>query len=344
MSKTALTGALGFAKQSAKGTPGTTFTWVPATASNLNAQQQTQMLPPEIGGGYFSKLAYKTGVAVAGDASLIVRPDSFGHLLFMLCGQDTVTPVAGQAGAYDHVMTPFAPGASADLPWYTLFKDASQLMYEQYSDVKLASLRLDVRNRTTLMAQCGFFGLTPTEVASVPGGTPESVDHGPVFETCQATVALNNQVGNAVISANTDLTDAVSFDFSSQLSQDEYVVGGYTPVDITLLQREAAISYDVTIRDTALIRAVYRNGGTSAWSPTVYRGHLNLVLTALSNVPTTTVPYTLTIDIPGMDFLMMPLPMSGANLLRATLSARVSLGPSGTDTFTFTLRNGVASY
>lgn len=349
MSKTALVGGIGLAPQSAKGTPATIFgaanNWLPATAINLNAQQQTQMLPPEIAGSYLPRLAYKSSVAVSGEASVLMRPDSVGHLLSMLCGSHTTTAVPAQTGAYSHVFNPFTAGGSGDLPWYTIHKNVSGLWHEEYDDVKLGSLRMNLQKQGVAMASAGFFGLTPTEVADWPGGTaPAAFDFGPVFQTCRATVSLVNESGGVAISPNSALVDSVSLDFTSRLSEDEYVVGSYTPVDITLLQREVSIGYDLVIRDPALRRAVYQNGASTNWASTVYRGHLSITLDSGQVIGTSTQNYQLTIDIPGMDFMVMPISMNGASLIRANLSARVSLGPSGTDQFTFTLINGVASY
>src|SRR5262249_49490612 len=100
----------------------------------------------------------------------------------------------------------------------------------------------------------------------------------------------------------------------------------------------------IVIRDAELVRAVYRNGGTGAWSPTIYRGSLHVTLTSEAVVPTTTQTYQLDIDLPGIDFLMMPVPVQGVQLFLANLSAQVTLGSSGSDTFSMTLVNGVASY
>lgn len=116
MSATGTIGALGVGTQSAKGTVATTFQYLPATSLNINANQNTQAYPPEVAGSYFPRGSYKAGVTVAGDASLLVRPDGIGHFLFGLAGVDTVTAVPAQAGAFQHVFTPFAPAANTDLP------------------------------------------------------------------------------------------------------------------------------------------------------------------------------------------------------------------------------------
>jgi hypothetical protein len=111
-------------------------------------------------------------------------------------------------------------------------------------------------------------------------------------------VNLVNEVGNASISANSILPERVTVDFQSRISEDEYVVGSYYPQDVTLLQRVLNVSYDTVIRDAALIRAVYRNGGSGAWSPTIFRGHMTLTLNSSQLVGATTQPYQMIIDLP----------------------------------------------
>ncbi len=343
MSKSSIIGSLGFAHQTVKGTANTAYSYLPATSIGLNADQQAQALPLEVSGTYFPRLSYKSGVTVAGDASVILRPDSFGNILLMLCGQDSVTPVPAQSGAFSHVMTPFAPGVSNDLPWYTMLKNVATNWAEQYVDCRCAGVRMDITKQSVANVQASFFGLTPSEVP-VPAYPPSPLDSGPAFQTCQTSVTLNTETGNVQISPQTNLVERVSLAFGSRLAQDEYVVGGFVPVDATLLSRSVQVSYDLVIRDAALRRAIYQNGGTSAWSPTIYRGHLHLTLASNALIAATTQPYQLDIDLPGIDFLMMPITMTGGELIRASLSANVSLGPSGGDTFTFTLVNATASY
>ncbi len=341
MSLTSIVGGLGVAPQTAKGTPNTTYSWVPATQLGLEAEQQVQQYPLEISGDYISHGSYKTSVSVGGGVSLLVRPDSIGHFLYMLCGQDTVTPVTGQSGAYSHAMSPFVAGSGTNLPWYTLSKNVAGLWAEQYVDTRLSSFQLSIPKAGIVTAQASFFGITPSQVA-VP--TMSGFDSGPTFETCQATVTLNNEATGLSISADSAYADQIQLSYTSNLSQDEQAVGSFTPIDITLLSRAVSISYDMVIRDAALREAVYQNGASTNWSPQVYRGSLTVVLNSSTNIGATTQPYTMTITIPGMDFLLMPIQMSGAQLIRANLSAVVTLGPSGNDHFSFTTVNATASY
>lgn len=345
MSRTSLIGSLGIARQSAKDSAvaAALLNYVPMTTVGLAPQQNTATLPPEIGGAYFPRAAYKTAVSGSGDSGGILRPNGFGHFLMAYAGVDTVTPVPSQVGAYQHVFTPFPVGAGNDLPWFTLGKNVSYLTFEQYMNAKIRSLRMDIPKSGTATFQSSWFATTPSTIA-VPG-TP-TYDTTPQFQTSVGSVGFTQEGGSGNISVYSVKMERFAMTFTNQISEDEFSVGSFYPDDITLLQRTINVDMDFIIRDTSLYAATYFNGQAlpSTWQPQLYRGSLTVTLTSTVNVPGTTQPYQLVVNFPGLDFLMMPLPMSGADLIRATLSTQVTLGPNGSDTFAVTLINGVASY
>ena len=342
-SRSSIIGVFGLARQSAKDSIPSSYTYIPATSIGLNMNQNAQTLPPEIGGSHFLRGAYKSAVMGSGDVGLIIRPNSVGNLLLAYAGVDNVTPVSGQAGAYSHVFTPFAPAAGVDLPWFTLQKDVSKLYAEQYLNGKCRSLRIDIPKGSIATCQSSWLATTPSAISTI---TSPTLDSTQPFQTTQATVALTQEGSGSNISANSIVMERFSMTMTNTISEDETSVGSFFLADITLLQRALTVDMDLVIRDSALYQAVYLNGGSipGSWSPTIYRGTLTLVLNSSQLVGTTTQPYQLTLAFPGLDFLMIPISLQGADLVRATLSTQVTLGPSGTDTFQFTLINGVASY
>lgn len=340
MSAIGTIGAFGLARQSVKGTANTSFSWMPATSVGLNSNQQVQATPLEIGGDYIQRQSYKGGVSAGGDVGFIVRPDSFGNLLYALAGQDSVTPVPGQSGAYQHIFTPFAAAAGAGLPWYTLLADKGKLWYEQYVDCHLSTLRLDIAKQSIVTGSSSWFGLTPSETTA-PGS--ENMDTGPCFQTGQTTVNLTPYQSGSPISINTNYAERISLSFDQAVTTDETCVGQYTPVDSTMTRRTITVGYDLVIRDTALRRAIYQNGASTNWSSQVYRGGLSLVLGSNTNIAATTQPYQLTIALPGIDFMLLPTSIQAGEVMRASLSAQVTLGTAN-DKFTFTLINATASY
>lgn len=277
---------------------------------------------------------------------MVVRPSTLTYLLYALCGQDTVTAVPAQAGAFQHVYTPFTPAAGVDLPWMTLIKDAAKLYAEQYLNTKLQSLRLDVPKSSLVTAQASWFATTPSSVTSASLGA-EIFDTTQPFVSCNAVISLTPQGSGSNISANSIKMERYGMTFGNNISNDEFSVGSFYPDDVTLLQRTAMVDMDLIVRDTALYQAVYLNGNSipASWSPTIYRGSLTITLTSTQMITGTTQPYQLIINFPGLDFMTLPISIVGANLVRATLSTQVTLGPSGSDMYTITLINGTgASY
>ena len=343
MSRTSLIGALGAARQSAKDAAATISAYMPVTSTNINPMQNVQTLPPEIGGAYFLRGSYKSSVSGSGDVGMVIRPNQLGNLLMAYSGVDTPTAVPGQAGAYQHVFTPFTPAAGVDLPWYTVVEDVAKLYANQLLNAKMRSLRLDIPKSSILTGQTSWLATTPSQIASI---TSPTFDTTPQFQTCSATIALTQEGSGTNISANSIRMERISVMLGNQLSEDEFSVGNYFLDDITLLQKSASVDLDLIIRDTALYQAAYYNGNSvgTTWQPQVYRGSLTVTLTSLFNVPATTQPYVFTINFPGLDFMLMPIGQQGADLVRATLSTQVTLGQSGADTYTMTLINGVASY
>lgn len=353
MSRTSLVGAFGLGKQSAKDTASTTLTYLPVTSLNLNPNQNVQPLPAEIGGDYFLRDSYKTSVSGAGDVGAVLRPNSAGQLFMALCGQDTVTPVPSQTGAFSHVFTPFLPSPGVDLPWYTLVKDVAKLqnvggtasLGNQFLNAKLKSLRLDIPKSSIVTTQTSWVSTTPSSIDTTAAGA-YTFDSSPKFQTCAATVSLQKEGGSTNISSNSVKVERFSMNYNNQMSEDEFSVGNYYLDDVTLLQRTVTCEMDFVIRDTALWQAVYQNGGAvgGAWDPQVYRGALTVTLNSSSVIATTTQNYQMILTFPGLDFLMLPIALQGADLVKGTLSTQVTLGPSGADRFSVTLINGVASY
>ena len=343
-SRPSLVGALGVGRQSAKDTPTATTQFFPTTSLGLNMNQNTQALPAEIGGDYFLRGSYKASVIGGGDTACIVRPNSFGNLLYMLAGQDTVTPVPGQSGAYSHSFVPFTPSAGVDLPWFTFYKDVSKFYAEQHLNTKLRSLRVDIPKSSIVTTQASVLSTTPSTVTVASLGT-ETFDSTPPFQTCNGVITLAAESPSPALTFPVNL-ERFSLNFTNVLSEDEYAVGSFYLQDSSLLQRTVTVDMDFVLRDTTLIQAAYLNGATipNTWSPQIYRGALTVTMNSTTNIGATTQPYQLVFTFPGLDFLMAPITLSGAELIRSTLSTQITLGPSGGDRFSATLINGVSTY
>lgn len=346
MSYTSIAGAVGFAHQSAFGTvpSNSSYLYMPATSVGLNQNQNAQTLPAEVGGDFFLRGSYKGSVTGGGDVGFVARPNSLGHLLLMLCGVDTVSTSGLPSGAYQHTFTPYALGAG-NLPWYCTAKDVAGAYAEQYLNTRMTALKLDVPKSAIMTGTASLDAITPSTITSASLGT-KTFDSSPQFQTCIGSLTLTPEGSGSNISADSVIVERLSLNYNNNLSNDEFYVGSFYRADSTLLQRTVTVDMDFTIRDPALIAAVYNNGavGASAWSPTIYRGTLAVTMNTAYNIPTTAIPYSVVFNFPGIDFLMMPVNMQGSDLIRATLSTQVTLGPSGSDRFNVVLTNNVASY
>ena len=340
---TSIAGAVGFAHQSAINAANTSYFYMPATSVNIEPQQNAQTLPAEIGGDYFLRGSYKASIMGTGSVGFVVRPQALGHLLLMLTGVDTVTNPS--SGVYVHTYTPFAVGSGNDLPWYTMVKAVSSLYAEQYLNTRLSSLQLTIPKSAIATGQASF---NSTSVSQVTAGSlgSKTFDTAPQFQSCLASVSFTPEGGGSNISVNAIKSERFGLTYNNNLTNDEFSVGNYGLDDITLLQRTVTADMDFVVRDTALHDAVYYNASSapSAWSPTIFRGTLSVTLTSSANIPGTSTPYSCVFNFAGLDFLTMPVPMQGADLVRASLSTQVTLGPSGSDRFSVVLTNGTASY
>jgi len=343
MSRSSLIGAFALGRQSSKDLVAGALNYVPSTTVGLGINQPTTTIPPEVGGTYFLRGSYKPGVAGGGDQSFVARADTLGHFCFALCGQSVDTAVAGQPGAFQHALTPFAPGAGIDLPWYTLLKNTSQLHAEQHLNSKLRNFSVDIPKSSLVTAQSSWLATTPSTTA-IPA-TP-TFDITPTFQTCVATVSLTSETTGLTFSANSNRLERISIQYGNNISEDERSVGNFFLDDITLLQRTVGVNLDIIIRDNALYQAVYFNNLSlpNTWQPAIYRAALSVTVTSNAFVPGTTQVYSANFLFPGLDMMMMPIGLAGADLVRASLATQVTLGPSGADQFSITLINDLASY
>lgn len=314
MSLSSLKGGVGIGIQPAKGTLATNFVYIPTLNANITGEQMAQNLPPEVGGTYYSRGAYKAGLRSRGEVALLPRPSSIGYILAGLLNAETAT-LDVPSTLTDHV---FVSGDTAATPnkWLSIRRMVGNLYGEQMRDARIGSFRLEVAAANVVQASVQLLGGLHEEI---PGADVLALDEE-VFITCNADVTE----GGAPF-----IVDRMSIEIGAQLTDNEFRVGSYFLDDITLLQRMVTIQADVRIKARDLFSKVYRNGGTAPvsnaapgqWSPVLYRSAVSLELrTAEVN------PQILRIVCPGVDFLTMPVQMSGAELVRAQLSATVTLG------------------
>ncbi len=319
MSVSSLRSALGIGIQSAKGTPATSFTYVPVLNANLMGEQLAQTIPPEVGGSYFARGSYKAGLRARGDVAMVLRPGTIGWFLAGLFNTEALVTSGGvPAGMTDHL---FTVGDNAANKWLSFRRMIGSLYGEQMTDARVGSFRIEVAAANIANASVQLIGANHQEIAS-PGNTYAA--DGPVFETCIATVELD---------AGPFIVDRLMIEIGQQLTDNEFHVGSFFLDDITTLQRAVTIQADVRVKDRSLMSKVYRNGAaapsgsaTGAWNPFIYTAPLKVVLNTSEAEP-----QQLTIDLASIDFLTFPVQVQGADLVRAQLSANVTLNDDNFD-------------
>jgi hypothetical protein len=319
MSLSSLKAALGVGFQSGQGhaADDADMTYIPVLNANVAPEQLAQNLPPEVGGAYFSRGAYKAGVRSRGDLALIPRAQSVGLLLRSLFHLEQVAPSGNMTS---HRFTPGDSTASAP-KWLTLRRMVGNYWGEQMIDARIGSFRIDVAAANVANVSVQLLGGGFHEIPGAEVFVPDE----PFFITCSADVIDGN--GTTVI------VDRLSIEIGVQLTDNEFRVGSYFLDDITQLQRMAQITADVRIKSRDWFSRVFRNGAAApgagaqgAWDPVLYRA--GLYLTLRSNE---VVPQLLRLNFAALDYLTLPVQVTGAELVRAQLTATVTLDADNYD-------------
>jgi hypothetical protein len=285
--------------------------------ANVTGEQMAQNLPPEVGGTFFSRGAYKAGLRSRGEIALLPRPNSIGWLLAGLFNAESqaisTDTAAAAALLHDHNFTVGDTSATPN-KWLTVRRYVAGSYGEQMSDARVGSFRIEAAAANVVQTSVQLLGGIHSEIP----GANIMADDEPTFITCNADVTE----GGAPF-----VVDRISLEAGAQLSDNEFRVGSYYLDDITLLQRAVTIQADVRIKARDLFAKVYRNsaaapaaGALGAWSPVLYRSGIVIELRTAE-----VVPQVLRIELPGVDFLTLPVQMSGAEIIRAQLSASVTL-------------------
>lgn len=315
MGKTSGTGSFGIGLQAVKGTPigvnAAAMHYLPVLSVDLAPDQMAATLPPEIGGSPWPMGSYKGGISAAGTVTLNARASSIGWLLHAFAGSATS---AADGDSYKHSFFQNQSDTSL-LPWCTLVKNVSDTWYERYYDAKVDSLRIDIPTAGLVTCTVGFVA---AKMNSDDSDFPaETYDSSPVFETTSGSVKFGGDATKKV----TRLT----LDFANGLSRDERLIGSYYLDDITMLRRTLRITADCFVDSAAWYQQVYNGAaGADAWSPTIVSTDLDVKINTGGHITGSTHGY-LRIVVPNIDFMAYPVAMAGQDLLRATLTADLTL-------------------
>lgn len=354
---TALTGAIGWAPQVDRATPGTlgNTKWHPGRMVNLALTELTQQLDQEIGGSLLPGGILKMARWAQGDFECYPRTqEAVGWLFYSLIGKVATTGNAGTG--YTHKF----PGAATrdnTIPnrWLTLRRitpadDPTDYIGETFLQCKVTQLTLTIGAGAILTARFGFQGLSLGSVIMDPAnaGSPW-------------TVATEDSVGVPVApESNATFSDGSAFDSLQQLTitvanqvqdaRQELQVGSYAPRNITMLGRAVSIAGTRFYDDDVMYRKI-RYGAAAGvdWDKRIYYGGADLSLV----FKTQDTPYGTGVDVQGQIGLTAkrvgwsadPLTMQGGNPMALQITGTVVKGTdSDGEDYQIVLLNDKAAY
>jgi hypothetical protein len=332
VSDTAQEGYLTLALQSAQGTAASTVTkGVRVTSNAVSGQSENLVADPEIGGGRDRDTAgvVPGGFSVSGQVEMYARFNQLGYLLLAAGFEEASGPVQdGTTGAWTHTFTPAATG-----PKFLTLESAwgRNRAIRRFSDCLVNELSLAVAGNDWVTATVDFLGINEAWQAS------PSV---PVFP---AVDPIGTYIGSAITLDTLGtyrLTD-LEWTLANNLSDDEYVVGKRSLVDITPGQREVGFTGTLRLDGSApaQVTDLYRAamyGDKAATAPSLdgpYHTSATLVFGSRKLVgSSTTVRYGMEVSMPDVVLNAFPLEGSGADVIEASIEGNAFKGASPVST------------
>jgi hypothetical protein len=338
---------IGMAKQVAKGTPNVTdaaFDYLLFRQGAMGVMPSFLPLDQEVGGGAMLRNVLKVGVLSGGQVSFIPRPKTLGHMLLGITG--AVDSTDGTDGSYEHSFTLTDQFAA---PWYTMRSAPGSLYGEILSDARFAGLTLSWRAARFVEAQMAMQGIgVPTKVnaAAVTGwAATTKVDGGPQFLAPLGTIEL--PTGTPALITAGSFTAGISMPVDEQ-----WVVGSYSPANLSVTQRAYVLSLAIKIEDAALIsRIMYDPNGGSTWLPKVMR-EANFKVEFKSDVEAAPgKPFSFSIAANGetgsdanVAWSCQPIAIQAGRQLTLAATGTFLASPIGGSPLTIELVNDTASY
>lgn len=355
---TALTGAIGWAPQVDKTTPGSLANtkWHAGRMVNLALGELTQQFDQEIGGSLLPGGMMKLARWAEGDFECYPRTqEALGWLLYSLIGK--VATTGGAAAGYTHKF----PGAATrdnTIPnrWLTLRRitpadDPADYLGETFVACKVTSLTVTGAAGSVLTARFGFSGIEVGTVVMDPAnaGSPWEV----VTEDSEGVPVTPES--NATFSDGTafDALQQVAITIANQVqdARQELQVGSYARRNVTMLGRQVQISGTRFYDDPVMYRKIRYGAGTGTdWDKKIFFGGNQLSLVFKTQDDTL---YGSNNDQQGefgltakrVAWAAEPLTMQGGNpmALQVTGTVLKALGAESED-YQIVLKNDVASY
>ena len=177
------------AKQTAKGTPNTTYTdSLPFTGGSIQPSRSVANLS-ETDASRDQGISYVENMGVEGTPEFYVRDANVHRIVHAALG---ATTTSGSTN-YTHTATP-----AAALPYYTLYREIGGTLFEQFDDCMANEITFSADAGSPLTVGISWLGLTSTRLAS--SATPPALASGQVINFNDATVTLAG-AGSSLVSS-----------------------------------------------------------------------------------------------------------------------------------------------
>jgi hypothetical protein len=330
----------GIAKQTAKGTVNETdnaFTYLLFREGAVAPNNVMLPLEMEIGGGAMPRSLAKVGVTSGGALDFIPRPKSLGIFLAGALGS-AAEPVAGtgdDVGTYSHVLT---LGTDQFVqPYYTVRGAPGGYWGEQFQDMKIATLALNMRAARYMEAATSFIGGLPTPVATTGWSPSTKVDGGPQFLAPLGTIELPTGTSLKVVSATFVINNMIPL-------QEQWVIGSYSPDAFDLVQRSIMLQMVIKVDPTAggdfYKKMAYSASGASAWAADVLKEG-NIKIASVSDQRAggaASRPHSVTIEANGqagnagnVALAVEPIGLRAGSIITMNVTAMFLADPTGSN-------------
>ena len=330
------------AKQSAKGTPASTgFVTGMMTRSALNASIDRITKTAEHGVAYTRATAHKTptrrGSYIArGNYRGYLYPDMFG---LWLLGTGFAVTTTGASANKTHTFKLAARDAN---PWLTVLADIGD-NERRATDVRGTRLVIDATPDGVTM-EGDYVGLALGEAAGTETTTAEDTA-GEMLPTEGTLTLAYDPAGTpvTVLSTPTDSLSRVQLTINNPVDENDRSIHRFARASanqqgVDILPRLEGIELEWDIYNRIV------NGGTSGTAPSVDTAIFSLTYSFESalNITGTSVPYSVTITIPRVEFDLDDFTADGDSLVTWNASGRMI--DSVTDPITIALVSKKASY
>ena len=335
-----LDSCFGFAAQEAKGTVNSTdaeFAYVLFENETFSPNEIVRPIPREAGADYsLGAGVVKTGVSTGGAVSTIPRPDAIGWLLLGLMGA-AAAPTG--AGPYGHVFT--FDTSEFDLPYFTIRRDVASLWGEAFADCRVTGLTLSVPAVDMVRAEWRFLGRGVPQVVSTAAWSPATyLDDGEQFLTCLATLTSPN--------AGTFLASNIVIAFDNVIAlNEEWVVGSYSPNDLTLGGRTCTITCDIRADADLFKKMQYVSAGGAApltWDASILSDGAFALKVETTDSPAYSLLFEMDDANDNVDWTVAPVGVVAANNLQTMRVSGTLKHSAGTQAQWTLINNHSAEY